>query len=715
MKTNPDIEAEFQVATEATERGLYPAAFNAPEVEVYSFDAQSLKFLAVNAAGLEANGTSQREIIRKTLMDSFDQVPKFRLRPVLSWIKRRSSRTVVLRTSRQHARLGRQKLRVVVQYLHSSKPSFMVFVYDITRYDEAKAAADKAVTYLSTAIESLPDGFVLYDKDDRLVVCNERYKDIYFASAPAMVPGATFEDVLRYGLENYQFDDAIGREEDWIAERLEAHLTANTTVEQPLSDGTWLRIVERPTKDGGRVGLRTDITEIKQQQEKLLQSARTDQLTATLNRRGLSEDLAALTETIVKGERIAVLHIDLDKFKSINDAQGHSAGDYVLRHCARILGNLDLDRKSVARVGGDEFIVTMVTDQSDASVLGVALRVVRSLSHPVSFRDRLCNFGASIGIAFYEHDQEAPVEDTLIGADIALNQAKRAGSGVCRIFEDSMRKDTLGLIDMAQQIRIGLEKGQFEPFFQPQVDVATGRICGFESLIRWRHPDMGLVPAFKFLSVADWAGLMDDIDHVVMDRSCHAAAQIKSWGMKDMAVSINMSMGQLREPSMLDRFMRYTKRYGIAPTDLRIELLESILLDERTTVITDNVRRLVECGIDVELDDFGTGHAAIATLRKFQVSRIKIDRSLIQDIDTDQELQVITGAIIALADRLGISPLAEGIETPQEQQKLLELGCSVAQGYLHAKPMPLVQLRAWITAHLSQNEDAASAQMPVSE
>lgn len=236
-------------------------------------------------------------------------------------------------------------------------------------------------------------------------------------------------------------------------------------------------------------------------------------------------------------------------------------------------------------------------------------------------------------------------------------------------------------------------------FHLPQVNTVSGEIIGFESLIRWRHPVRGLVPAGVFLTAAEGSGLIDELDNVIMDRSCYAVSQLISWKVTDPCVSINMSMSQLRDPAILSRLMHYIDAHKIQAANLRIELLESTLLDERSSVIVNNVHRLIEAGFSVELDDFGTGHAAIATLRKFSVGRIKIDRSLVEGIDHDSELQVITGAIINLADRLGIGALAEGVETLEEQKTLQVLGCACAQGYLHARPMPLSEVRDWIRTH----------------
>ena len=224
----------------------------------------------------------------------------------------------------------------------------------------------------------------------------------------------------------------------------------------------------------------------------------------------------------------------------------------------------------------------------------------------------------------------------------------------------------------------------------------------------------GLVSPFEFLPAAERAGLMGELDEVILDKSCAAAAILNKWGLSHASISVNMSMSLLQDTEILARLKRHTDQHGIRPCNLRLELLESTLLDARSDIIVKNAHKLIRHGYAVELDDFGTGHAAIATLRKFSVSRIKIDRSLVQDIDTDAELRVITSAIINLAEQLGIKALAEGVETSGEQDTLNEMGCFFAQGYFHARPMPLADLRAWITGHFAAKSGAMYRQTPES-
>ncbi len=712
METDPNEAAHFRMMLELSDRNVLMSTFDMLHVDVFAWDAASGQIVCANLPARKSMALNARDIGRKCVFDLVPSMKRKRVEQFLTAVSRRAVPEVRVHIPFSTESGEKRLNRYVLRYVAGPRPTFIAFVQDITRYLEACTAATTAEALMRTAIESLPDGFVLYDADDRLVICNERYREIYASSAPAMVKGARFRDILQYGLDRGQYRAAIGREAAWLSDRMIAHDAANSTVEQRLSSNAWLRIVERRTSDGGRVGLRMDITELKQNEVMLEQHACTDYLTGLMNRRGLNERMTAMTDALQDGEQIAILHVDLDKFKSINDAQGHDAGDFVLQHCAKALCATLPEENLVARVGGDEFIVLLQAPVNAENTFEFAQTIVALMSNPTVFRDRICNVTACIGIAFHTGGTQANPELALTAADIALNAAKQEGRGVCRIFEEAMRSEAMAQIVLGQQIQVGLKAGQFEPFFQPQIDKSTHQIIGFESLIRWHHPEKGLVPAGVFLAAAERSGLMDDLDNVVMDRSCFAAAQLLLWKVPHPCVSINMSMPQLRDPTILDRLMYYIDAHGISPTNLRIELLESTLLDERSSVIVDNVHKLIAHGFFMELDDFGTGHAAIATLRKFAVGRIKIDRSLVAGIDSDPELRVITGAIINLAERLGIKALAEGVETESEQLTLQELGCSSAQGYLHARPMPLSDLHQWIIAFQAAHSGEGYPQSP---
>lgn len=696
MQTNPDQIADLSAVQELVDRDLFMMVFEESECQIIAFDAKTKRVVAANRQAQSALNANMRSLQRQTICDIAPMVGQNRMTRLLDKIRRRPKKSAVI--SCYHPHNTSQYIKVTVRYVTGHKDSIVVFARRAKNINAATRKAHLAADRLHSAIDALADGFILFDADDRLVMCNERYREIYKESAPVLVPGAKHEDILRFGLRNNQYAQAHGTEDEWIAHQIATHQSQNLLSEQRLSDGTWLRIVERRTADGGKVGLRMEITHLKDQQDELRRLARTDDLTGQLNRRGLASRLNVLAAGTQGKTRLAVFHIDLDRFKPVNDILGHDAGDFVLQHTAQILASGRPPPDAVARVGGDEFIIIKQTEKPDKTIMRYAQKLIRNLSEPIMFRQQSCTIGASIGVSFITEENAADFGDALTGADIALNHAKAAGGNTVLAYHPEMRAEEIRQNNIAREVQKGIKNNEFAPFFQPQIDTQTNQVVGFEALIRWHHPVLGLVPAFQFLPVAQRAGLTDALDDIVMDRACAAIRDLAHWGMETPHVSINLSMGQISDPRIVSRLQGFMKVYDVNPDQLRIELLESTLIDERSSMIIQNVHALIAAGFMVELDDFGTGHAAIATLRKFAVSRIKVDRSFVQDIDTDSELQVITAALIDLAKRLGINALAEGVETGPEQEMLQQMGCYHAQGYLHARPMPLKDIRPWLQA-----------------
>ncbi len=569
---------------------------------------------------------------------------------------------------------------------------------DITDQVESRERAEVAERRLLDAINALPAGFWLFDRDDRLVLFNERYKELFNLSTDALAPGNSYEDVLRCGLENGQYPDAAGREDEWLASVLETHREGAYELEYKLADGTWIRSYNQPTSDGGQVGFRVDITQQKTQQIELQTVAVTDDLTGLRNRRDLSGLFERIAASLRTGERLAILHIDLDKFKSINDTLGHDAGDHVLRQTARKLVSGGVGFEVAARVGGDEFLLALKTTKADEHIVEIGNRLIAEIGEPVPYRDKLCHVGASIGVAFVTAETVAQIDEIVADADIALNQAKNAGRSMCCIFTDDMRATAVTAARISAQIREGLGRGEFKPFFQPQIDLETMQVIGFEALARWDHPARGVLPAGAFVDVAQECRLIEEIDTQIFAEVCHALPRMAALGLSNPRVSVNMSTAQLSDPTLVDRLMWTADAANVEPAWIGIEILESTMLDDRSAHVIENIHRLAEAGFRIELDDFGTGHAAIANLRTFPVERIKIDRSLVTGIDQDAELQLITGAIIGLARKLGMRVLAEGVETPQELEFLKQAQSTCAQGFLFGPAMSLDDLAGWIAA-----------------
>lgn len=439
----------------------------------------------------------------------------------------------------------------------------------------------------------------------------------------------------------------------------------------------------------------------------------TDALTGLGNRRHtiekLVEFLAAERNT---GRETTVLHIDIDKFRQVNERFGMDAGDRILVELADRLKSCVRDNDVVARIDGDDFaLVLHPIKKSDFSVaLAIADRIHAAVNQPFSVDQNTCYLSCTIGICLSGRAPSPEAESVLTSAEIALELARKDGPGSTRSFSPKMRRDAQKLHSLSAELEAALENGQIRPYFQPQICSDTGEIAGFEALARWEHPVNGLVLPDLFLRAIESTGKSGRLGEVIL---YHALSAIKSWdraGFRVPSVGVNFSSEELRNPKLVEKIKWEVDRFEIPPARLTIEVLENVVSDHDDDTITRNIRSLAAQGFGIDLDDFGTGHAAIANLRRFAVNRIKIDRSFVTRIDKDTEQQAISSAIIRMAESLGLETLAEGVETVGEHAKLAELGCRYIQGFGIARPMPFEETIAWLHQHMAKL--AASGELP---
>jgi diguanylate cyclase (GGDEF)-like protein len=381
------------------------------------------------------------------------------------------------------------------------------------------------------------------------------------------------------------------------------------------------------------------------------------------------------------------LHIDLDRFKHINDTLGHAAGDAMLVHAARVLTSTVRDGDFVARVGGDEFVVVCrrpieSPDLGSSQLSKLAERIIARMQEPILFEGHECRCGVSIGIAS-DTDSIADPLRLLVNADIALYRAKGQGRNRYQFFNDALQGEIIRTKRIADEILTGVEKKQFVAWFQPQVDANTLEIVGVEALARWNHPVEGLLPPGAFLKIADELNVVGTIDRMIMEQ---AMAQMDKWeaeGIHVPKVSVNVSARRLNDEGLIEGL----RKLHVQPGRLSFELVESIFLDEHDDIISWNVDRIKELGIEIEIDDFGTGHASIVSLLKLKPKRLKIDRQFILPIVRSAAQRQLVGSIVEIGKSLGIEVLAEGVETMEHARILRKLGCQSLQGYAFARPM----------------------------
>lgn len=424
--------------------------------------------------------------------------------------------------------------------------------------------------------------------------------------------------------------------------------------------------------------------------------ALTDDLTGLPNRRALKEITRKIADDAATGQPVHLLHVDLDKFKQLNDSMGHAAGDEALRFAARILKKYVRNEDFVARVGGDEFVLIFFGDMPDDTLANRADALIADLSTPFDFDGKSCQIGASVGVASGREAGQYNLDKLMHNADLALYTAKDEGRGTHQIFTESLRSKRDRFDELIGQIKEGLEKEEFQPHFQPQVDGRSGKLVGLEALIRWHHPQRGVLTPYHFLDVAEEAELLDALDLYINDVVFRCMADWLAQGMPIPQISINMSSSRLRESDLVDQLAMAVDRHDLDPSLVGVEILESAMIEASSSKMIDNVVRLGEAGFKVELDDFGTGHASISNLRNFKVDRIKIDKSFVKDVHLYSELSKITAAMIGLAHSLRVDALAEGVETPEERLVLNALGCDHIQGFGVASAMPAMEIPGWI-------------------
>ncbi len=423
-----------------------------------------------------------------------------------------------------------------------------------------------------------------------------------------------------------------------------------------------------------------------------------DQLTNLPNRRALQEHLSqCLAEVQRKGLRAAVLHVDLDRFKQINDLLGHAAGDEILRHAARAMQAQIGPKDMTARVGGDEFVIVLRNAQDASRLEELCYQIIEAVSQPIEVWGEFVNVGASIGIAYVDGSETDP-ERILSNADIALYVAKGQGRGRASFYNDATRVRFEGNMAMLKDLRGAMEDGQITAYFQPQVDGETGEVIGFEALARWLHPEKGMLDPGVFITLAFEHGLGDQLTETIVSDSIAALIDWRSRGLPAPSVSVNFAAKQLRDGGLVEFLDDALFAAALEPKDLAIEVLESVLFGDGVDPALNTIARLQERGYRIELDDFGTGHASISNLRRFKVDGVKIDRDFVAGVDQDAEQEMILRTLIDLCRNLGIECLAEGVETEAEMNRLLRLGCSQFQGFGIARPMSRDAVTEWLEA-----------------
>lgn len=575
--------------------------------------------------------------------------------------------------------------------------------YDITKRKAAEQALHEEVerrrgteALLVDVMETVPDGIAAFDANDRLVLFNRSYANLHMHPAEAIRIGASFESILQHGLAKGQYvlpRNTGESHQAWLRARLRAHRNPGRSTVQELADGRWIQIRERRSTSGHIVGTRTDITELKRSESAIKFLAEHDPLTGLLNRSVLSQRLEEAVTACRRNQTSGLLVVmDLDGFKQINDSMGHAAGDALLKTIAQRLTEAFRRSDTVVRLGGDEFAVVVPQLGRRDSIDALAQRLLAAVQRPAMVQRRSLAPRLSLGIARFPQDGHA-LEVLLRKADMALYRAKAEGRGTYRIFTRAMRAHVEQRRRLTAALTSAVARGAIDVALQPQFTLSDHRLTGFEALARWTNEGRAVSPS-DFIAIAEESGLIGDLGNLVLNKALEAIGSLRQNGMETGPVAINIASAQIRQVGFVPMLQAAVHRHGLTPGDVEIELTENILLDEAGDEIARRLKTLRTAGFFIALDDFGTGYASLSHLGRFPIDRIKIDRGFVSRMSSAQDTCTIVRAIIGLAHALGMTVVAEGIETQAQLEQLLAYGCDFGQGYLFSPPLAPEQLMA---------------------
>jgi diguanylate cyclase (GGDEF)-like protein/PAS domain S-box-containing protein len=667
--------------------------------------------------------------------------------------------------------------------------------------EAAQTAANLAEQRLRAAIDLLPQGIVFLDAEGRYVLWNRRYAEIYETSADLFQTGAGFAETLRIGLARGDYPDASGREEEWISERLAALDQPSSGLLQRLANGRHILVQDCKTDDGGTIGLRIDVTEMRQSEEafrllfernpvptfvydidngrirsanpaaadyfgtsvqqmedssacdlfapsewprahamlrsdfnepehfwtmrvrdgeaseaviytrlsqldgyaativsiidvterrrieqRMAYMARHDELTGLANRAHCREHLRQVLEATGANETVTMVLIDLDHFKPVNDTYGHHLGDALLTEAAGRMRKLVPEDALLSRIGGDEFaVIFRKSTRTQAEI--VSRSIITALSEPFQVQGNVLHIGATIGFATSPYDSTEP-ETLMRYADLALYAAKGEKRGTCRGFESGMDAAAQEKTRLEIDFREAMRAGQLEVQYQPIVDLETGQVECYEALLRWHHPTRGLVSPDVFIPLAEEIGLIDAVGRFVLHTACREA---RNWP-EGIKLSVNVSPLQFRNGNLISTVINALTSAGLPPERLELEITEAVLMEKgpRPAAIIRNLRAF---GIGISLDDFGTGYSSLSYLLSYPFTKIKIDKSFILNLESEDSSRAVIGAVIGLGRSLSMTVTAEGIESEAVRDYLREEGCLQGQGYLFGRAVSASALK----------------------
>ncbi|MBA2125927.1 GGDEF domain-containing protein [Hyphomicrobium methylovorum] len=557
---------------------------------------------------------------------------------------------------------------------------------DITTAVGRHVELQERTELLQAVVETFPGGLTAFDKNNRIILCNKKQRRLLEYPDELFEGNTTLEQLYRFNAERGEYGP--GNVDDLVRERLgRASKRVAHSFERQRPNGTYLEIRGTPLAHGGFVTAHIDISDRKRDQEMIGRLANHDALTGLPNRTLFLKRARSALEHLGHGEMLALHCVGLDRFKIINDTLGHPTGDAILKAAAQRLANLP-GTHAVSRLGGDEFGIIQVAPNSIEDVAAMGKAIIGALAEPFEIGSETVAAGGSVGIAIAPGDA-SNAEQLMVNADTALYRTKSIGRGSFGFFEQTMHERLQARHTIAMGLREAIANSKFELHYQPIVNVNSRRIVGCEALIRWYHPKRGLVPASEFIPIAEEAGYIEQIGEWVLKSAC---AEASRWP-DNIWVAVNVSAVQFLGPNLVQQIVDASRSMSLSR--LVLEITESVLIKDRD-LATTTLNQLKKLGARIAIDDFGTGFSSLSYLQSFPFDKIKIDRSFVSDISNQKRSATLRRSIIQLGYNLGMTSVAEGVETEAQYAKLRSEGCVEAQGFLFSRPIPAAAVRALI-------------------
>ncbi|MDB5526624.1 MAG: hypothetical protein JWM58_4387 [Rhizobium sp.] len=536
---------------------------------------------------------------------------------------------------------------------------------------------------LDAALTNMSQGLGMFDAEDRLVVCNQRFGQIFNLPQDSIQAGSPMASILAVA----EADEAPCFSEIYSQQQTLIQDSRGGNFLWESSDGRALSVSHAALSDGGWIATYEDVTERRRAEIQIAHMAHYDSLTELANRvlfRQRLEEVMSSSER--EGLPLTVFCLDLDRFKEVNDSLGHHTGDELLKAVAARLRASINSTDLVARMGGDEFAILSSVPMGQSECGNFARQLIAEVDRPFVIDGREITVGLSIGIARATGGGEMP-DQLLMQADLALYRAKSEGRGIFCFFEPAMDVQLQERKALEADLRKALANGEMDVFYQPLVNASRYEISGFEALLRWRHPVRGMIPPAEFIPIAEDTALIIGLGEWVLQQAC---TQAMNWP-DDIVIAVNLSALQLRSGSLLQTVIDVLSSTELPPRRLELEITESVLMDESESTLA-TLHKLRSLGVRIALDDFGTGYSSLSYLRNFPFDKIKIDQSFVRDLDTRPDSMAIIRLITGLANSLSMTTTAEGVETEQQFRHLQGAGCTEVQGYYFARPKPASEI-----------------------